>query len=75
MPKYIAKKTLLHSNPIEMDERPSLLPQSPSRGGEITPTVGGIRGGDLSPLHHFPVRVIFGVLGVITPTLGVDVHP
>ena len=50
-------------------------PQSPSRGGEITPTVGGIRGGDLSPLHHFPVRVIFGVLGVITPTLGVDVHP
>ena len=29
----------------------------------------------MSPLHHFPVRVIFGVLGVITPTLGVDVHP
>ena len=30
MPKYIAKKTLLHSNPIEMDERPSLLPQAKS---------------------------------------------
>ena len=29
----------------------------------------------MSPSHHFPVRVIFGVLGVITPTLGVDVHP
>ena len=50
-------------------------PVPPPRGGKITPTVRGIRGGDLSPLDHFPVRVIFGVLGVITPTLGVDVHP
>ena len=50
-------------------------PQPPPREGKITPTVGVTRGGDLSPSHHFPVRVIFGVLGVITPTPGVDVHP
>ena len=40
------------------------------KNGGVTPTVRGIRGGDLSPLHHFPVRVIFGVLGVITPHPG-----
>ena len=30
MPIYIAKKTSLYSNPIEMDERPSLLPEEDS---------------------------------------------